>query len=74
MEQGGFRSYGISEREVIQSQMLLKMYACENYSVKMKKEDEAEAITLSWLDHSLYTVSAWAPLDAATGSPSSYSH
>ncbi|KAK4260537.1 hypothetical protein QN277_003636 [Acacia crassicarpa] len=76
MEQGGFRSYGISDREVNQSQMLLKMYACEDYNVKKKEEEEAEAITLSWLEQPLYTVSAWAPLDAAgavTGSPSSYS-
>lgn len=75
MEQGGFRSLGISEREVTQSQMLLKMYACENYNVKTEEEEEEEeAITLSWLEQPLYTVSAWAPLDAAaTGSPSSYS-
>ncbi|XP_028800657.1 scarecrow-like protein 28 [Neltuma alba] len=74
MEQGGFRNLGISEREVSQSRMLLKMYACENYNVKRKKEEEEEAITLSWLEQPLYTVSAWAPLDvAATGSQSSYS-
>ncbi|OAY56564.1 scarecrow-like protein 28 [Manihot esculenta] len=70
MEQGGFRCMGINEREVLQSQMLLKMYSCEDYRVK-EWQDRA-AITLSWLDQPLYTISAWAPLDVA-GSSSSFS-
>lgn len=73
MEQGGFRNMGINEREMRQSQMLLKMYACENYNVKKKEEEGAEAISLGWLEQPLYTVSAWAPVDAAAGSSSSYS-
>ncbi|OAY59867.1 scarecrow-like protein 28 [Manihot esculenta] len=70
MEQGGFRCTGISEREVLQSQMLLKMYSCEDYRAQ-QGQDKA-ALTLSWLDQPLYTVSAWAPLDVA-GSSSSFS-
>ncbi|GKU95329.1 hypothetical protein SLEP1_g8700 [Rubroshorea leprosula] len=71
MEQGGFWCMGIRERELLQSQMLLKMYSRNNYSVKMQGQDGA-ALTLSWLDQPLYTVSAWAPVDVA-GSSSSFS-
>lgn len=71
MEQGGFRCIGISEREMLQSQMLLKMYHCENYRVNKQGQDGA-ALTLSWLDQPLYTVSAWTPVDVA-GSSSSFS-
>ncbi|KAF2297730.1 hypothetical protein GH714_002479 [Hevea brasiliensis] len=46
MEQGGFRCMGISEREVLQSQMLLKMYSCEDYRVK--QEQDRAALTLCW--------------------------
>ncbi|XP_049362078.1 scarecrow-like protein 28 [Solanum verrucosum] len=70
MEQGGFRCTGITERELLQSQMLLKMYSCEDYKVTKQGNDDA-ALTLSWLDQPLCTVSAWTPLDAA-GSSSSY--
>ncbi|KAF2313237.1 hypothetical protein GH714_009928 [Hevea brasiliensis] len=69
MEQGGLRCM-VSEREVLQSQMLLKMYSCEDYRVK-QRQDRA-ALTLSWLDQPLYTISAWAPLDVV-GSSSSFS-
>lgn len=72
IEQGGFRCMGIEEREMLQSQLLLKMYSCENFSVKKQGQDGA-ALSLSWLDQPLYTVSAWAPVDVA-GSSSSYSH
>ncbi|KAG2681273.1 hypothetical protein I3760_11G136900 [Carya illinoinensis] len=71
IEQGGFRCMGISEREMLQSQLLLKMYSGENFSVKKQGQDGA-GLTLSWLDQPLYTISAWAPLDV-TGSSSSYS-
>ncbi|KAF5460723.1 hypothetical protein F2P56_020572 [Juglans regia] len=71
IEQGGFRCMGINEREMLQSQLLLKMYSCENFSVKKQGQDGA-ALTLSWLDQPLYTISAWAPLDVV-GSSSSYS-
>ncbi|XWS38415.1 hypothetical protein CRYUN_Cryun19dG0129300 [Craigia yunnanensis] len=70
MEHGGFRCMGISERELLQSQMLLKMYSCENYRVKKQGQDGA-ALTLSWLDQPLYSVSAWTPIDIA-GSSSSF--
>ncbi|KAG6685121.1 hypothetical protein I3843_12G097200 [Carya illinoinensis] len=72
IEQGGFRCMGINEREMLQSQLLLKMYSCENFSVKKQGQDGA-ALTLSWLDQPLYTISAWAPLDVVVGSSSSYS-
>ncbi|XVF10668.1 hypothetical protein REPUB_Repub07fG0202200 [Reevesia pubescens] len=71
MEQGGFRCMGISERELLQSQMLLKMYFCENYSVKKQGQDGG-ALSLSWLDQPLYSVSAWTLIDVA-GSSSSFS-
>ncbi|KAI4327010.1 hypothetical protein L6164_019515 [Bauhinia variegata] len=75
MEQGGFRCMGITEREMIQSQFLLKMYSCDYYNVKKQEQQQegAAALTLGWLDQPLYTVSAWAPVDAA-GSSSSFSH
>ncbi|XVF13197.1 hypothetical protein REPUB_Repub08aG0187400 [Reevesia pubescens] len=69
MEQtGGFRCMGINERELLQSQMLLKMFSGENYSVKKQGQDGG-ALTLSWLDLPLYSVSAWTP----QGSSSSFS-
>ena len=71
IEQGGFRCMGINEREMIQSQLLLKMYSCGNFSVKKQGQDGV-ALTLGWLDQPLYTVSAWVPIDVA-GSSSSYS-
>ncbi|XP_059661713.1 scarecrow-like protein 28 [Cornus florida] len=71
IEQGGFKCMGISERELLQSQMLLKMYSCEKYSVEKQGQDGA-GLTLSWLDQPLFTISAWAPVCVA-GSSSSYS-
>ena len=71
MEQGGLRCVGIDEREMLQAQMLLKMYSCDSYKVKKQGHEEA-ALTLSWLDQPLYTVSAWTPLDIA-GSSTSFS-
>ncbi|XP_019446609.1 PREDICTED: scarecrow-like protein 28 isoform X2 [Lupinus angustifolius] len=58
-EQGGFRCIGITEREMFQSKLLLKMYPCENYNVKKQESEEATGVTLSWLEQPLYTVSAW---------------
>ncbi|XP_065858185.1 scarecrow-like protein 28 [Euphorbia lathyris] len=68
MEQGGFQCMGITGREMLQSQMLLKMYSSEDFGVK-RRQDGA-ALTLSWLDQPLYTVSAWAPVDIARSSSS----
>ncbi|XP_004298743.1 PREDICTED: scarecrow-like protein 28 [Fragaria vesca subsp. vesca] len=75
MEQGGFRCNGITDREFLQSQFLLKMYECENYSVKKQgqRHEGPAALTLSWMDQPLYTVSAWTPVDVAGGSSSSFS-
>ncbi|KAE8657334.1 Scarecrow-like protein 28 [Hibiscus syriacus] len=70
MEQGRFRCMEITEREVVQSQLLLKMYSCDKYNVKKQGEDGG-ALTLSWLDQPLYSVSAWTPIDVA-GTSSSF--
>ncbi|XP_077246500.1 scarecrow-like protein 28 [Tasmannia lanceolata] len=67
MENGGFKSVGIGERETLQSQMLLKMFSNDRFSVGKQGEDGA-GLTVSWLDHPLYTVSAWAPIDFAGSS------
>ncbi|MQL81167.1 hypothetical protein Taro_013619 [Colocasia esculenta] len=69
MEGRGFRSAGIGEREMLQSQMLLRLFPCKNYTVEKQGEDDA-GLTLRWLDQPLYTVSAWAPMDAAGSSSS----
>lgn len=71
IEQEGFRCMRTSEREVMQSQMLLKMYSNESYN--MQRQGNEEAITLVWLDQPLYTVSLWAPSEFAAGSSSSFS-
>ncbi|KAF7810197.1 scarecrow-like protein 28 [Senna tora] len=75
MEQGGFRGVGISEREMRQSEMLVKMYACGNYNVRKKEEGGGGGgITLGWLEQPVCTVSAWVPVDGGgAGSSSSYS-
>lgn len=73
MEQGGFQCRGISERELAQGQMMLRMYSSnENYRVEMQQHDSASSsssssssLTLSWSDQPLYAVSAWTP--AAVG-------
>ncbi|CAH8321618.1 unnamed protein product [Eruca vesicaria subsp. sativa] len=57
----GFRSLGVSEREVLQSKMLLRMYGDgdeEFFNVERSDEDGG-GVTLRWLDQPLYTVSAW---------------
>ncbi|KAL3818106.1 hypothetical protein ACJIZ3_004011 [Penstemon smallii] len=68
MEQGGFRNLGIRERELLQGQMLLKMYSSEDFRVEKKES----SLTLSYTDQPLYTISAWSPVDVAGGSSSSY--
>ncbi|CAH1451442.1 unnamed protein product [Lactuca virosa] len=80
-ELGGFRSVEISEREFLQSQMILKMYdhPFGPNSFKVEKQQQrrvsdggaAAGVTLSWSDQPLYTVSAWVPSDVA-GSSSAY--
>ncbi|KAF8081000.1 hypothetical protein N665_0910s0003 [Sinapis alba] len=62
LEQLGFRSLGVSEREVLQSKMLLRMYGDGNeefFNVERSNEDGG-GVTLRWSDQPLYTVSAWA--------------
>lgn len=80
MEQGGFRCRGISEREVLQGQMMMKMYSSnENYRVELQHGSAASSsssttssscLTLRWSDQPLYAVSAWTPgaEDVAGGS------
>lgn len=70
MEQVGFWCVKRNEREVFQSQMLLKMYSNESYNVEQQGDD---AITLRWMDQPLYTVSLWTSVDASAGSSSSFS-
>ena len=70
IEQEGFRCMNTNEREVFQTQMLLKMYSNESYIVEQQGN---EAITLRWMDQPLYTVSSWAYIDAGAGTSSGYS-
>ncbi|OAY73107.1 Scarecrow-like protein 28 [Ananas comosus] len=60
MEDGGYRSAGIGEREIVQSQLILRMYASDKYSVEKRGEGVSEGLSLRWVDQPLYTVSAWA--------------
>lgn len=73
LEGNGFRCMGISEREMLQSQMLLRMYSCENYRVEKKGRENDSALTLIWEDQPLYTISAWTSLDASAESSSAFS-
>ncbi|CAL1401153.1 unnamed protein product [Linum trigynum] len=77
MEHGGFRCNGISEREFLQGQMLLKMYPSGSYGVLKQQQGQEDgsvaALTLTWLEEPLYTVSAWTPVDNIAGSSSSFS-
>ncbi|XP_049931795.1 scarecrow-like protein 28 [Nymphaea colorata] len=70
LEVGGFRCSDVSDREVIQGKMLLKMFLCENY--KVVKQGEG-GLTLCWAEQPLFTVSAWAAAapEIAGTSPSS---
>lgn len=72
-DQGGFRSFGITEREKLQGQMILRMYGkYEDFRVGQVQGEESAGLTLSWRHQPLYTVSAWAPVDhAGSSSPSS---
>lgn len=74
-EQGGFKCFGITERETLQGQMILRMYGgFEDFRVEERvRGSEREGLTLSWRDQPLYTVSAWTPADdlAAGHSPTS---
>ncbi|XP_073298793.1 scarecrow-like protein 28 [Primulina huaijiensis] len=75
MEHGGFRCMGTSERELLQSQMLLKMYSNESYRVEKNGQDgAATSLTLSWLDQPLYSVSAWTTAADLVGSSTSFPH
>ncbi|KAG6399281.1 hypothetical protein SASPL_140757 [Salvia splendens] len=60
MEQGGFRCVGVSERELLQGQMMLKMYSSNhNYRVEVQQgSSSSSSLTLSWSDQPLYAVSA----------------
>ncbi|KAG7658248.1 Transcription factor GRAS [Arabidopsis suecica] len=68
LEQLGFRSLGVSEREVLQSKMLLRMYGSDNegfFNVERSDEDNGGeggrggGVTLRWSEQPLYTISAW---------------
>ncbi|KAF7106144.1 hypothetical protein CFC21_106898 [Triticum aestivum] len=67
MEDGGFRSAGIGDREAMQGRMIARMFAPGNYGVH--PQGDGEGLTLRWLDTPLYTVTAWTPVgDGAGGS------
>ncbi|KAG9453033.1 hypothetical protein H6P81_005937 [Aristolochia fimbriata] len=72
MEERGFRNVPIEDREILQSQMLLKMFGCDNYGVERQGENGGSGVTLKWLDQPLYTVSSWEPIEFG-GSSSSIS-
>ncbi|CAI0414291.1 unnamed protein product [Linum tenue] len=78
LEQGGFRCNGLTEREFLQGQMLLKMYPSGSYGVLKQQQGQdggsLAAVTLTWSEEPLYTVSAWSPVDNIAGSSSSFSH
>ncbi|KAL0550266.1 hypothetical protein IC582_014772 [Cucumis melo] len=83
-QQGGLQCIRIhDDRELLQTQFLLKMYssAAHGFNVtKIEEEEEeeeeegtAQAICLTWEDQPLYTVSAWSPAEVS-GSSSSFNH
>ncbi|KAJ0265547.1 Scarecrow-like protein 28 [Hirschfeldia incana] len=68
MEELGFRSLGVSEREVLQGKMLLRMYGDGDegfFNVERSGEEDGDGrgggggVTLRWLEQPLYTISAW---------------
>lgn len=67
MDQGRFRNVGISEKELLQGKILLRMYTSGDYRVEKRELEGDSAVTLSWLDQPLYTVSAWSPIEAVAG-------
>lgn len=70
MEGGGFRCVGVGERELLQGEMMLKMYSSnESYRVEKRElRGGASSLSINWLDQPLYTVSAWTPVDVAGSS------
>ncbi|CAN8245331.1 unnamed protein product [Cochlearia groenlandica] len=61
MENLGFRSLGVTEREVLQSKMLIRMYGSgDGGFYNVERSDEDGGVTLRWSEQPLYTVSAWA--------------
>ncbi|XP_047314794.1 scarecrow-like protein 28 [Impatiens glandulifera] len=72
MGEGGFNAKGVSEREFLQSRMLMKMYSSDSYNVEKQEQEQEQqepeqeggnaiALTIRWMDQPLYTVSAWGP-------------
>ncbi|CAA0838780.1 Scarecrow-like protein 28 [Striga hermonthica] len=70
MRGSGFRSVGIGEREVMQGEMMVRMYSScgEGFRVERKEENGSGCVMLRWLDQPLYNVSGWVPEDRAGGS------
>ncbi|GER30381.1 scarecrow transcription factor family protein [Striga asiatica] len=70
MRGSGFRSVGIGEREVMQGEMMVRMYSSGEglFRVERKEENGSGCVRLSWLDQPLYSVSGWVPEDRAGGS------
>lgn len=76
-QQGGLQCVGICDnRELLQTQFLLKMYSsAHGFKVTKIEEEEgaAQAICLTWEDQPLYSVSAWSAAEVS-GSSSSFNH
>lgn len=75
-QQGGLQCVGICDnRELLQTQFLLKMYSsAHGFKVtKIEEEGAAQAICLTWEDQPLYSVSAWSAAEVS-GSSSSFNH
>ncbi|XP_023007746.1 scarecrow-like protein 28 [Cucurbita maxima] len=60
-KQGGLRCVGIrDDRELLQSQILLKMYSsADGFNVRKIGEGGAQAVCLAWEEQPLYSVSGW---------------
>lgn len=69
IEEGGFTAVPLGEREHCQARILLDMFPCKNYRVKL----EDGRLTLGWLEQPLYTASAWAPQEGGNGGASTSS-
>ncbi|KAK4802787.1 hypothetical protein SAY86_000990 [Trapa natans] len=72
MEEEEFECLGVTERERLQAQMILRMYNrdfMEDFRVEERgvRGGGSGGLMLSWQDQPLYTVSAWAPVAGLAG-------
>ncbi|XP_023005328.1 scarecrow-like protein 28 [Cucurbita maxima] len=71
-QQGGLQCVGIrdDDRELLQTQFLLKMYSSAAQGFNVTKLEE-EAVCLRWEEQPVYTVSGWTAAEVSGGSCSS---